>query len=541
MTRSSEATLVASAGTTPMPPPRKRRAEALDRLRAKYPHAGYHLDPPGRVEESPAQPLPASSPTVPAARATPAPLLDRLLAGHLLRRIGFGPTLAEVASAMKMGAARYVDWQLNYANIDDSAAAKRLPPPPKSKYDDCAWIRRWYTRMVYSRRQLLERMTLIWHEHFATSNEKVGVAFLMAKQEILLRKYALKRFRDLLVNLTKDQAMLLWLDNDYNNGNSTDDEGNYVPPNANYAREFLQLFTMGPVLLNMDGTPKTDASGVPLPSYTEEDVKEVARALTGWRVEWEHERYRYSIFEPWMHDSGEKTVLGVTLPGRSGKDGAREVEDVVDIVLAHPNTAPFISKILVQKLCNERPSPAYVERVATVFRDTGGDLKQTVRAILLDPEFNDPSAVRTQWKEPIEHFTLPVRALSGVTKGDAFIDWTFLTKQLLYYPPSVFSFYPPGGKRQLVTTATVTYRDRGVEELVTGWWGTYFKPDVLIKKYKLTTPELTVDFLADALLVAPLAPEVRTEIVAYMDGRVDDEKFRGAVWLLLASPDYQRN
>jgi hypothetical protein len=242
-----------------------------------------------------------------------------------------------------------------------------------------------------------------------------------------------------------------------------------------------------------------------------------------------------------MHDSGEKTVLGVTLPGRSGKEGAREVEDVVDIVLAHPNVAPFISKILMQKLCNERPSPAYVERVATVFRDTGGDLKQTVRAILLDPEFNDPSAVRTQWKEPIEHFTLPVRALSGVTKGDAFIDWTFLTKQLLYYPPSVFSFYPPGGKRQLVTTATVTYRDRGVEELVTGWWGTYFKPDVLIKKYKLTTPELTVDFLADALLVAPLAPEVRTEILTYMNGRVDDEKFRGAVWLLLTSPDYQRN
>jgi uncharacterized protein (DUF1800 family) len=435
---------------------------------------------------------------------------------------------------------KFVDQQLNYANIDDSAAMKRLPPPPKGKFDDQAWMRRWYVRMVYSKRQLLERMTLIWHEHFATSNEKVGVAFLMGKHEALLRRFALRRFRDLLVNITKDQAMILWLDNNYNSGNATDDEGNRVPPNSNYAREFLQLFTMGPVLLNLDGTPITDGAGVPLPSYSEDDVKEVARALTGWGVDWEKERYRYSVFEPRLHDSGPKTILGTTIPGRRGKDGAREIEDVVNVVLAHPNTAPFISRMLVQKLCNERPSPAYVRRVATVFRDTAGDLKQTVRAILLDAEFNDPSAVRTQWKEPIEHFVLPVRALSGVTEGDAFIYWTGKAGQLLYYPPSVFSFYPPGSKRQLLTTATATCRDRGLEEFVTGWSGTYFLPNQLIAKYKLSTPEETVDFLADSLLVAPLDPVVRARILAYMGGRVHDENVRGAAWLVLISPDYQR-
>jgi uncharacterized protein (DUF1800 family) len=363
----------------------------------------------------------------------------------------------------------------------------------------------------------------------------------MHKQEDLLRRYALRRFRDLVVNITRDQAMLLWLDNDYNDGNAEDEDGNPVLPNTNYAREFLQLFTIGPSLLNMDGTVETDGHGVPLPAYTEDDVKAVARAFTGWRVDWRRELYRYSIFEPSMHDSSPKTVLGVAIPGRSGAAGAREVEDVVDIVLRHPNAAPFIAKMLIQKLCNERPSPGYVQRVATVFRDSGLDIKRAVRAILLDPEFNDPSTVRAQWKEPIEHFVLPVRALSGTTRGDAFIDWTYVTKQLVYYPPSVFSFYPPGGKRQLLTTSTVTYRDRGVEELVTGWWGTYFNPGQLIRKYKLTTPEQTVDFLADALLVAPLAAQVRAEILAYMDGTLDDEKFRGAVWLILVSPDYQRN
>lgn len=516
------------------------RAMALERLRAKYPHAGFRVDPPSVASD---QDSSTSAMAAPAsfALAAAAPVVDRALIGHLLRRISFGPTPAEVTKVAKMGIVRYVEQQLNFGAINDGAAIQRLPRAPRNKYDDWAWMRRWFTRMVYSKRQLLERMTLIWHGHFATSNEKVEMAYLMHKQEDLLRKYALKRFRDLVVNLTKDQAMLLWLDNDYNNGNAEDDDGNYVPPNANYAREFLQLFTIGPSLLDLDGTVQTDGSGVPLPAYTEDDVKEVARALTGWRVDWQKERYRFPIFEPWMHDSGPKTILGVTIPGRSGAAGAKEIEDVVDIVLRHPNCAPFIAKMLVQKLCNERPSPAYVQRVATVFRDSGQDLKMTVRAILLDPEFFDPSAVRTQWKEPIEHFVLPVRALSGVTKGDEFIDWTFLTKQLIYYPPSVFSFYPPGAKRQLMTTSTVTYRDRSVEELVTGWWGTYFNPGQLIRKYKLSTPEVTVDFLADALLVASLAAPVRAEILAYMEGRVDDEKFRGAVWLILVSPDYQRN
>jgi hypothetical protein len=101
-----------------------------------------------------------------------------VLVGHLLRRIRFGPTPEEVARVGRMGVTRYVDYQLNYAAINDAAAMQRLPPAPRNKYDDWAWMRRWYTRKVYSRRQILERMTLIWHAHFATSNEKVGIAYL---------------------------------------------------------------------------------------------------------------------------------------------------------------------------------------------------------------------------------------------------------------------------------------------------------------------------------------------------------------------------
>jgi hypothetical protein len=526
----------AGMGAAPDARERPRRALALERLRAKPGGERFHLDP--------APPPAPGSEARAAQELSPAPLAapydaERLLAGHLLRRISFGPTPAEVARVLRLGRARYVEQQLNATG--DGAALARLPRPPRDKFDDPAWQARWYARMVLSRRQLLERMTLIWHEHFATSNEKVGVAYLMHRQEDLLRRFALRNFRELLVNVTKDQAMLVFLDNDGNDGNAYDDEGNRVLPNANYAREFLQLFAIGPVALNLDGTPVLDANGVPVANYTEDDVREVARALTGWHVDWHRDRFKAAYFDPDEHDAGPKTILGTSLPGRAGAAGAREVEDVVDVLMRHPSMAPFISKILIQKLALERPSPGYVQRVATVFRDGGGDLRRTLRAILNDAEFVAPEAVRTQWKEPIEYFVGPARALGARTKGGAFIEWTYFTKQLVYYPPSVFSFYPPGQKRQLVNTATVTYRDRGMDAFASGWTDTWFDADRLVRRYRLTTPEQVVDFLVDALLVAPLPDAVRAEIVAYMEGRTDASKVRGAAWLVTTTPDFQRN
>jgi uncharacterized protein (DUF1800 family) len=334
--------------------------------------------------------------------------------------------------------------------------------------------------------------------------------------------------------------MLIFLDNDPNSGTLTDEDGNPILPNRNYAREFLQLFTLGPVLLNMDGTPIVDGDSIPIPAYTEEDVNEVARALTGWEVDWHKERFAKARFVPEDHHVGPRNILGVSLPGRSGAKGSLEVRDVVDVVMQHPNMPPFISKYLIQKLATERPSPAYVERVATVFRASKGDLRKTVRAILLDPEFYAEATLRAGYKEPIEHFVGAARALGATTDGAAFIEWTYLTRQLLYYPPSVFSFYPPGQKRQLVNTATVTYRDRGADELAAAWWSVHWDAARLIDKYKLTTPELAVDWLADTLLVGPLQGEVRQRVIDYFEGEVSSWKLRGAVWLVMAAPDYQR-
>lgn len=515
---------------------------ALLSLAASSSRSGTDRHPaPGRITGflEPSSPACAETPSA-SSFNTAAGGNQRLLAGHLLRRIGFGPSAQSMADVLRMGSDAYIEQQLHPAQINDKEAESRLPPKGHDFYDDYSWMRRWYTRMVYSRRQLLEKMTLIWHEHFATSNEKVSSGCYMHEQEELLRRNALGSFRDLLIGITKDQGMLIYLDNDPNNGKATDGDGNPIPPNENFAREFLQLFTLGTAQLAMDGTPLTGTDGVPLPPYTEDDVKAAARALTGWHIHYGKCGVK-AAFDSSYHDSAKKTFLGSTIVGRKGAAGAKEVQDVVEIILKQPTVAPFISKMLIQKLATESPTPEYVERVATVFAATRGDIRATVRAIVKDPEFDGDPVVRTQFKEPIEQFVGALRALGAHTRGGAVIDWTYAAGQLIYYPPSVFSFYPPGSKVTLVNTALVTIRDRVADEIVAGSWDTWFDAEALIKRRHLKTPSQAVDYLSDALLAAPLQPEVRSAVIDYMDGRVDEWTFRGAVWLLLCSPDYQRN
>lgn len=463
----------------------------------------------------------------------------RLLAGHVLRRIGFGPNPAEMNAILSMGTAAYINQQLNPASINDTAAEHRLPPRPSDPYDYDRWMKRWFLRMVYSRRQLREKMTLIWHEHFATSLEKVGLGCQMAQQEEFLRANSLGSFRDLLIGITKDKAMLTYLDNNYNNGQAYDDRGKLIPPNENYAREFLQLFSMGPAKLRIDGTVITNSRREPVASYSERDVREVARAFTGWYHDYKCQQKPQ--FSPDYHDPNDKKLLGSVIHGRAGRDGARDVDAVVDIVMGNPNVAPFISKILIQKLATETPTPGYVQRVATVFANTQGNIRATVSAILNDQEFYSDGVILSQYKEPVEQFVGALRALEADTKGGDLIGWFYSAGQLPYFPPSVFSFYPPGQKDTLINAALLINRDRVADGIVYNSYETSIDPQGLIRKHNLKNPEQAVDYLSDALISAPLQPEVRKKVIQYMKGRVDDEKFRGAAWLILCSPDFQRN
>jgi len=273
--------------------------------------------------------------------------MDRILAGHLLRRAGFGPTKKELKKLSKGGGnarLRWIEQQLNPDAIDDSELERILPPidPLNGDYD---YIRRWYVRMAFSKRQLQEKMTLIWHEHFSVSDEKVGTPEYMGEHEDLLRSYSLENFRDFLVDMTVNRAMLYWLDNHYNNGNAE------TPPNENYAREFLQLYSTGTTLLNLDGTPVLDESGNPVPAYTETDVRELSRSMTGWYVNYcpQYPDCGPALFEPAIHDDRAKFLLDAEVPAGLY---AEEVGFAIDLVLAQrtDTVAAFISKELIQKL-----------------------------------------------------------------------------------------------------------------------------------------------------------------------------------------------
>ena len=350
-------------------------------------------------------------------------------------------------------------------------ARLKLPKIDPDNYD-YDYLRSWFTRMVFSKRQLQEKMTLIWHEHFSVSLEKVAEPLFMSQHEARLRKFSLGNFKDFLVDMTPDNAMLRWLDNDYNYAGNP----NFDPPNENYAREFMQLYTLGTVLMSIDGTP-IHPDGTPLgvgespvQPYSENldvnnqpcsggtgcfnDVQVLARSLAGWHIDYCNNYPNCSpngIQDNGLHNSAAKTLhmAGLTINIPSGMDAKTELIFVVDQILnGNPirkdSVAAFMAKILIGKLATENPSPAYIQAVAVKFRDSNWQIKEAVREILTNPEFENTANVRTMFKEPIEQYVGTIRALFGKTDGDGgLIDWANDTGQLIWWPPSVFSFYPP--------------------------------------------------------------------------------------------------
>ncbi|HEY7162345.1 MAG TPA: DUF1800 family protein, partial [Acidobacteriota bacterium] len=223
---------------------------------------------------------------------------------------------------------------------------------------------------------------------------------------------------------------------------------------------------------------------------------------------------------------------------------------IIDAVLTRraDTVAAFISKEMIQKFTTETPSPAYVQAVATAFRDSGWDIKEMVRTILtwVDPntqtvEFLKPENQRSMHKEPVEYMIGAIRAVNAKMKDEATLSWTYDMGQLAYWPPSVFSFYPPGNRGALVSTGYVLIRDRVADFYVRGFNKTFFVADKLIAKFHLLTPEDAVAFVEQKFLAYPISEPNRTTLLNYMEGRVDEEKLEGLIWAVMCSPDYHRD
>ncbi len=227
----------------------------------------------------------------------------------------------------------------------------------------------------------------------------------------ILAKNAFANYKQLLTDISFNSGMSLFLTYNGNKKLHLNEANVSIYPDENYAREIMQLFSIGLNKLNMDGTPQKDAQGNLIPTYTQDDVNELARVFTGWDIK---RNTRFGLigftrgdlthpieFTQKYHDFGEKKVLGKTIPaGLSGED---DIKAAIDIIMSNSNVAPFISKNLIMRLTKSNPSPAYIQRVATVFANTQGDLKEVVKAIFLDKEiWDDMKELKSvKFKEPV--------------------------------------------------------------------------------------------------------------------------------------------
>ena len=326
--------------------------------------------------------------------------LDYDGAAHLIRRMGFGGNPDEIDDLASRGREGAVDYLIGYNQIDNSAMDSMLlqnfdfltPPVDNNQISNGEIRRWWFTRLVHSKRQFEEKMTLFWHNHFATSSSKVQ-DFLMYNQNLTLRQYALDRFDTLLLKVAQDPAMLVWLDGTTNVLGAS---------NENFGRELQELFTMG---INDVVTGQ--------PNYTELDVKEIARAFTGWRFNTVRQSgtITYNFFiQANQHDNTSKTIYGQTL-NFSG-------EDVITLVSARQATARYLVwklfNFFVYPMTTSSADKATIDKFATIYLNNNHSIKTLVRAIFTSDEFFSERAFFSLVKQPVELVVGAIRMLGGV-------------------------------------------------------------------------------------------------------------------------------
>ncbi len=362
----------------------------------------------------------------------------------------------------------------------------------------------WLYRMVFTGHPLRERMILFWHNHFATSQTKVQNAALMQRQHDLLREHALGDFSALLRAIGQDAAMLTWLDAK---------ENRKAHPNENYAREVMELFTLG------------------RGHYSEKDVQEAARAFTGWFV------IRDACQEvPAQHDGGAKSVLG-----RSGKlDGG----DIPEILLAQPACAEFVCGKLVKAFVSETDaiSPALVAPLAKAFRDAKYDVKVPLAMILKSSLFFDASARRHRIKSPVEFVVGTIRALEIVkptVQADALAEGCAGMGQGLFAPPSVAGW--EGGPAWANSTTMLHRTNFALALLSTenGALGKRLDPLALARRHGVAPGKELARFYTDLLVQDGFDPKIRSTIeAATIKQKEPAAGAREAATLILTAPEY---
>ncbi len=500
-------------------------------------------------------------------------------AARFLNQATFGPTTALISQVQKKGFNKFLKQQFatsasaTLPRVDAAVAA--LPPDdgPSNRQFQEAW---WYT-VVNAPDQLRQRVAFALSEIMVVSANGNGMfehPEAMAVYWDLLARDAFANFRTLIEDVTLNPAMGDYLDMVHN-----DKPNHYrnTEPNENYAREVMQLFTIGLYKLNPDGSQQRDANNQPIPSYDQDAVEGFAHVFTGWywaqtgmpTWSWAPPNYR----QPMMafsehHDTGPKTLLnGVTLPANQTQ--AQDLKAALDQLFNHPNTGPFIARRLIQRLITSNPSPGYISRVAAVFANNGkgirGDLKAVVQAILLDNEARSSAQTTAagygKEREPVIRLANLYRAFSASSASGKFIvnDQSFTFGQAPLFAPSVFNFFAPdyaqpGAIEQAgllspefqITTDTTVITSANKMRRATYQQTSVGNPDALVLNLssltaKASDPGAMVDSLKDLLMNGNMSAATRNIVVnavTQIPPTSTLERAQTAVHLLATSPEF---
>lgn len=391
----------------------------------------------------------------------------------MLEQATFGPTDALIAQTLTKSAATFLEEQF-VAPVSNYPAFAYYPTtsPPECSYDSAnpngpaSICNRdnyslfqvqlsFFQQAMTAPDQLRLRVAFALSQIFVVSGNEINQAYAMARYQQMLRNNAFGNFRQLLTDVTLSPAMGRYLDM-VNNDKPNPARG--TEPNENYARELLQLFSVGEVKLNQDGTPQLNG-GQPIPTYDQDVIEGFAHAFTGWTypplpsaTPQSHNPTNYSgPMVAWAnnHATNAKELLNnVVIP--AGQSAETDLIMALDNIFNHPNVGPFIGKQLIQKLVTSNPSPAYVSRVAAAFNNNGsgvrGDMKSVIRAILLDPEARGDVKTEAGYghlREPVLLALNLIRVMNGQTDGVYLRGQVSNLGQNLFYSPSVFNYFPP--------------------------------------------------------------------------------------------------
>lgn len=449
-------------------------------------------------------------------------------AAHLLGRTGFNPTTQQIKTATKIGMQKAVAQLLKPPKIND-----KLPPSAKSIEDLQAW---WVQGMIQTKAPLVERLCLFWHNHFATGYTKVANISYMHRQNQIFRKYGMAKFRDLVTEVSKDPAMLIWLDN------NTNVKGKQ---NQNFARELMELFTTG--VLDKNGNA----------NYTEKDVDESARAFTGWRV-----KDDAFFFSENKHDFGSKVFKGHT--------GNFDGMDIINFLVVDDAAARRICAKLFGYFARDVAlNDPIVDELSAVYLANDTDLKPVLERLFTMDAFYSAESKDANIKEPAVFFVTAMRAVKTklqmeivdknskkkVSNTSALRDNLELCGQSLFDPPTVFGWK---GGLEWVTAAGMLSRARSAEWMADA----RSKENLLqINPAALLGPaykKISADTAAQRILVnlgihspsAGTISAIATYLAAKDNGQPGelqfdpdtiDKKVRGALAIIASSGEFQKN